>query len=160
LELLEELSGKLPDLYDLQRALQKGSSPGSVGNRLWMAIQSYALESAAQAEQRIQKLEPELRNLQSDRNFWKNIAERNQADTLRQKLDQAQQQLQEQSVLAEQAEQEISTLSKTLERERRHHQAELIRCEQTLAEQTQIIADQHHKLERLLGMDSPPTNRA
>jgi hypothetical protein len=160
LELLKGLNGKLPDPYDLQRALERGSDPGSVGSRLWTAIHSYATEVAAQATQRIQELERQLCSLQTERDFWKGIAERNQADTLRQKLDQTQQQLQEKSKLAEKTGQELEALRNTLERECCISRTELARYKQAISEQAQIIADQHQKLERLLGMDTPATDRA
>jgi dsDNA-specific endonuclease/ATPase MutS2 len=99
-------------------------------------------------------LELEQHYLKIDRDFWKRIAERNQTQTLRQKLDQSQAQLKEQTERAEKVEQELETLRNALERERQISQKELAQCQQVLNEQAAIIAEQHQKLARLLGTDT------
>jgi len=160
LELLEGFGGVLPGLYDLQLALKQGCSPLSISERLWIVIQKYATEAAAQANQRANFLGTELSKLQNDRDLWKEIAERNQAYKLRQELEQAQKQIQENAQRAKQAEHASELLQKTLERERQASQLELSQCQQLLKEQAQIIAEQHQKLERLLGLENHPTKRA
>jgi len=160
LELLKGLGGILPGVHELQSALKQGCTPQSVGEHLWIAIQKYATEAAAQANQRANFLETELRKLKDERDFWKEISERNPAYKLRQELEQAQKQIQENAQRAERAEHANELLQKTLEREREASQFELKQCQQVLKDQAQIIAEQHQKLERLLGLENPPTKRA
>jgi hypothetical protein len=103
-ELLAALSGELPGLDELHKALHEGSPPANLSERLLQLIQNQIISQLEQIQQNVQRLELELQHLKSDRDFWKQIAERNQAQTLRSKLEQAQTQLQAQTVRAEKAE--------------------------------------------------------
>ena len=126
--------------------LRSGASLEAVGQGL--------ASSFGQQAERIEQLERELQLCQSEKNNWKDQLESYLADPLRERLDQTRRDLEEQKKRAERTEKNESELHTMLERERRLNADTIAQLKANVREQQAVIAQQHLKLQELLGTDT------
>ena len=129
----------------LQR-LQGGASPKTAGCEL-------AVFFKGQAET-LEKLERELQFCQLERDSLKKLLDHYWADPLHEQLKKTQNALDEQTQRAERAEKSEQELRITLQRERRLNADTIAALQADGQEQQSIIAQQHLKLQELLGTDT------
>ena len=129
----------------LQR-LQSGASPKTAGYEL-------AAFFKGQAET-LEKLERELQHCQLERDSLKKLLDHYWADPLHEQLKKTQNALDEETKRAERAEKSEQELRTTLERERRLNADAIAELQADVQEQQSIIAQQHLKLQELLGTNT------
>ena len=129
----------------LQR-LQSGASPKTAGHELAAFFKEQA--------ETIEKLERELQRCQLERDSLKKLLDHYWANPLHEQLKKTQNALDEQTQRAERAEKNESELRTTLERERRLNADAIAELQANVQEQQSIIAQQHLKLQELLGTDT------
>ena len=129
----------------LQR-LQSGASPKMAGYELVAFFKGQA--------ETLEKLERELQRCQLERDSLKKLLEHYWADPLHEQLKKTQNALDEQTQRAERAEKSEQELLTALERERRLNADAIAELQANVQEQQSIIAQQHLKLQELLGTDT------
>ena len=145
IELLSTCTNFMPARSALEM-LESGVPPSAAGQALASFFH--------QQEERIQQLERELQSCQFELKQSKSLLASFYNDPDHARWLKAEQQLKEQTQHAERAEKEEANAHSMLERERKYHAETVAKLQNEVQEQQSIIAQQHLKLEELLGDDT------